>query len=550
MDRIPLQVQELLENIRRVYKVTADQTKALKVTLGETGTLLQAIQDLKGGLFRNKKAKLGLLAHQNAIKLLMVKAQTQMQRLRVLADANYWTQQEERLRTLLEGDLGEEDVKTIIQILSKQKMLISMSDEQRTLLARRIKKCAHSIRAILGGYPPDLDEMWAHTSSRLAVLTEADFKQAQKLALDCVVDLESVATSVRRFTRFLEVSINKVDSEQAASRKLVDEFESEMASMRDIEVNENDLKEFQELALRDKTVYESKKQAVLRMLPQVRGMNGTISEDQLILCRSMDFLPKNGVAQTSFAKTTSEYGVMWCGTLHFCLNGPVTSHGFRDMPDQKYALLIPLPPIMHLVVNITPYDTYTVGHVPLPTGSELLIPYEDYNDPEKRSVAERSAGNAEVLSKHQGETNEQAMRRRVVARGYTPLRHSSKYSNLEEDSALHKEQISPFVDIGKKSKSWGKDFGRHFDTIWTGVELGLESAFDTLQKKPSPEWASEAGQRYEQMDACITSMIEYHEQFGGDWESYERMIKTAIRFKAALKKRIQKFDPSFETAVA
>ncbi|MDP6293776.1 MAG: hypothetical protein QGG83_03385, partial [Candidatus Woesearchaeota archaeon] len=204
MDRIPLQVQELLENIRRVYKVTADQTKALKVTLGETGTLLQAIQDLKGGLFRNKKAKLGLLAHQNAIKLLMVKAQTQMQRLRVLADANYWTQQEERLRTLLEGDLGEEDVKTIIQILSKQKMLISMSDEQRTLLARRIKKCAHSIRAILGGYPPDLDEMWAHTSSRLAVLTEADFKQAQKLALDCVVDLESVATSVRRFTRFLE----------------------------------------------------------------------------------------------------------------------------------------------------------------------------------------------------------------------------------------------------------------------------------------------------------------------------------------------------------
>lgn len=108
----------------------------------------------------------------------------------------------------------------------------------------------------------------------------------------------------------------------------------------------------------------------------------------LVLVHKTDYIPIDGVIKSSKDAGVLGDASIWINdqeyiislpsereSVHFCLNGEVTSHKFGNWDESKYAIIIPFEKIDkdNIVGGIT-VDTYTKGSVQIPQGSYILCP--------------------------------------------------------------------------------------------------------------------------------------------------------------------------------
>lgn len=108
----------------------------------------------------------------------------------------------------------------------------------------------------------------------------------------------------------------------------------------------------------------------------------------LVLVHKTDYIPIDGVIKSSKDAGVLGDASIWINdqeyivdvpsereSVHFSLNGEVTSHTLGDWDESKYAIIIPFEKIDkdNIVGGIT-VDTYTKGSVQIPQGSYILCP--------------------------------------------------------------------------------------------------------------------------------------------------------------------------------
>ena len=108
----------------------------------------------------------------------------------------------------------------------------------------------------------------------------------------------------------------------------------------------------------------------------------------LVLVHKTDFIPIDGVIKSSRDAGVLGDANIWINdqeyaidvpsereSVHFCLNGEVTSHTLGNWDESKYAIIIPLEKIdKEIIVGGITVDTYTKGSVQIPQGSYILCP--------------------------------------------------------------------------------------------------------------------------------------------------------------------------------
>jgi len=111
----------------------------------------------------------------------------------------------------------------------------------------------------------------------------------------------------------------------------------------------------------------------------------------LVLVHKTDFIPVEGIIKSSKDAGVLGDSSIWINnqeyvidvpsereSVHFCLNGEVTSHTLGNWDESKYAIIIPLDKIdKEIIVGGTAVDTYTNGSVQIPQGSYILCPQSE-----------------------------------------------------------------------------------------------------------------------------------------------------------------------------
>ncbi len=125
---------------------------------------------------------------------------------------------------------------------------------------------------------------------------------------------------------------------------------------------------------------ENKEQLQKKAEEQDELLRAKINLKELILVHITDYFPEKGIIlPRGDIPITIENKKFYFPreTIHFCLNGPVGSHMMGDWSGKKYAILIPMDTIFHRIYSLAPEDTFIIGAITLPKGSEILGSAQD-----------------------------------------------------------------------------------------------------------------------------------------------------------------------------
>lgn len=112
------------------------------------------------------------------------------------------------------------------------------------------------------------------------------------------------------------------------------------------------------------------------------------SLSDLVMVHLTDYIPKDGIISSSKDAGVMGESILQIGgqeftipvpserdTVHFCMNGEVSSHKLGDWSEMKYAIIVPLDKVdsQNIIGGMT-VDTYTRGSFHIPQGSYILCP--------------------------------------------------------------------------------------------------------------------------------------------------------------------------------
>lgn len=151
-------------------------------------------------------------------------------------------------------------------------------------------------------------------------------------------------------------------------------------------------------------------------------------------------------------------------TVHFSLNGPVSSHLQGNWDSTKYGVLVPLDKIQgDKIVAVRGEDTYAYGNVPLNRGgTEIVISKEAYKSmsPKELNRLKRRTG-AEIVTIQSDKDVilDDAINRRIQERGY-------QLFSVGKDYATRPGSLDG-ISIDSKNKLGGK----HCYSPFAGLEV-------------------------------------------------------------------------------
>ncbi len=146
------------------------------------------------------------------------------------------------------------------------------------------------------------------------------------------------------------------------------------------------------------------------------GLNGlnqnprnVFDSSYFCLVHLTDYFPKEGMI-----KPSGEYGVLPRYTVHFCLNGAVTSHEMGDWEDKKIAVISPVTGLDKKAETFLPKDTIYVGRVQLPERA-IVLAREDIEVPNNVGLP------VEKYHFENGGDLRKIVAKRIFDRGYLPV---------------------------------------------------------------------------------------------------------------------------------
>ncbi len=245
-----------------------------------------------------------------------------------------------------------------------------------------------------------------------------------------------------------------------------------------------EMKEAEEFAERRIVWEERRTAALLRAAEQSRKLRGHLNITKLIAVHMTDYFPEKGVILT---KNVADPGIVVHGrrvrfpreTIHFTLNGPVGGHSMGDWNDKKYAILIPLPFIINRIYNLAPEDSWVIGNLTLPRGTEILGKQKDF------------AGKRTKLKKIIVPNNTSTygyVSERVAQKGYHPSQINMwnwSFAAWGEAMQAINEEIGDGTDItytfSKMAKRLGKESTRHSGSLFHRCEETFSQAHQMLR---------------------------------------------------------------------
>jgi hypothetical protein len=213
---------------------------------------------------------------------------------------------------------------------------------------------------------------------------------------------------------------------------------------------------------KDVTIQEK----IALFLKRNEEMRKKIAVRMVMLVHMTDHFPENGVIIPTAAvrKDYLRY------TIHFTMNGPVGAHVGNDWGEKKYAILVPLKEVYKRVVNLVPEDTWVVGSLRLPLGSEIIVPHG-------HKITD--AGVARVIVAPSGTNPYKYARARIKEMGL-PLWNIKKWGFASSDK-LSRDMTGIFNAIAQKDQDGFQRYPKlakelratstiHSATIWIEIE--------------------------------------------------------------------------------
>lgn len=160
-------------------------------------------------------------------------------------------------------------------------------------------------------------------------------------------------------------------------------------------------------------------------------------------------------------------------TIHFSLNGPVSSHMQGNWDNARYGILVPLDKILEdKIVGLRGEDTYSFGNVPLNRGgTEVIISREAYKSMSPKEISrlkKRTGAEIVTIQSDKDSKLDDTINRRIQERGYQLFDIGKDYAYL------HRSFDGINLDPGNKFS------GKHFYSPF----VSLEGAVDRLVNDP------------------------------------------------------------------
>lgn len=263
-----------------------------------------------------------------------------------------------------------------------------------------------------------------------------------------------------------------------------------------------EMKEAAEFAER-KIEWEEKRAENLKLAAeQARKLRRHLNITKIIAVHITDYFPNDGIILTSSAADAN-----WLvidnkkirsprETIHFTLNGPVGSHGLNVWDNKKYAVLIPLQFIMNRIYNLAPHDSWVIGNLTLPKGTEILG--------KKKDLIGKNVGSATTILVPENTTTYEFVSQRITEKGYYPSRINMwNWSFTAWGDAMQaiNEEIGDGGDITSNfstlAKKLGKKVGDHNGSLFHKCEETIKGAYRLIYHGRKPIHSS--------VEECVTS---------------------------------------------
>ena len=107
----------------------------------------------------------------------------------------------------------------------------------------------------------------------------------------------------------------------------------------------------------------------IRSMRLIENKGEHATEGDLVMVHLTRHVPTNGIIKPT--KEQDEESVR--ASVHFTLNGPVSSHVYGKWEDVEIAIILPLGSMKNVIANFHPVDTYIFGKITLPPGTMILV---------------------------------------------------------------------------------------------------------------------------------------------------------------------------------
>lgn len=222
--------------------------------------------------------------------------------------------------------------------------------------------------------------------------------------------------------------------------------------------------------------WEEKRTKLIQQAAAKESKGKILNFNALIAVHLTDYFPEKGVIKPLGQATLLRFGTadkaLPRQTIHFSLNGSVSAHLYGDWTNKKYAILLPLDLITNRIYCLNPADTYIVGSLGLPKGTEILGKAEDLRG--------KSGGLATLIPIGESEGLDKAVWRRIAEKGYIPFA------------------------IG----GWGWFFGESNGNNWNTIRSFAKALFN--EDEPLPDGLESIQQKLLKIASAKGFNIEYH----------------------------------------
>jgi hypothetical protein len=245
------------------------------------------------------------------------------------------------------------------------------------------------------------------------------------------------------------------------------------------EFNSFDLKESLKESEKIIRKYRDRAFFISTILESKRRLDKTLDPNKLICVHMTDYIPKNGVLEPTgnfniFGHRFIPYKLKIARqTIHFCFNSVVGDHAYGNWKGKKYAILVPAVKIWNRLINITPNDTFIVGDLILPEGTEILA----LDNKEIKNLSSN-------ISFYHYKDNDfkEAIIKRIKERGFTPLVVNSHWwigiakINNDEKFNYELENLENWIRnlsveaFSLIAKTQNKDLSPHSGSLWVEIE--------------------------------------------------------------------------------
>ena len=235
---------------------------------------------------------------------------------------------------------------------------------------------------------------------------------------------------------------------------------------------------------------------------QARKLRRHLNITKLIAVHVTDYFPNNGIILTSSAADAN-----WVvinnkkirsprETIHFTLNGPVGSHGSNIWDNKKYAVLIPLKYIIGRIYNLAPHDSWVIGNLKLPKGTEILG--------KKKDLTGKKFGSATTILVPENTSTYEFISQRIKEKGYHLSRINMwnwNFAAWGDAMQAINEEIGDGGDITSNfstlAKNLGKKVGNHNGSLFHKCEETIKDAYGLIYHGKKPTYSS--------VEECVTS---------------------------------------------